>query len=463
MMSGAAALASGCKHLHKGSQPMSEQLKIFISHASEYAELAMSLKRSLEALEDHEKLDIRVSVTMPGGSEWREWIESNVRSANLFLLLYPDEHMDLNWCNYELGRFFDGEGHIVCLKNVDIEKPPPVFEPFQAYDGDEEGIFKFIQELFDSETFTPGRRLNHAIGIIGTADYERAADVSRQLAAVFATARVREKFYDRRIVISLHYNNRIFDPDQTIVEGNPEGMAVLGLEKGAKVSWTEMRTSLNPAFKWPDQLQPALTGIAHGLLPPSLSPFGVANKIYVPVIARSETVDTVLRRLVVIFVAIAKENIHALVEWVTPQAMPEKFASLVRLVRMMLRARWDFLEPKLMEAKFTAASNEQCSSIVKTILSGYEQMSRDARQEGFIGPSQFMSVFDRPVRAKIEAVGKEYMAAIQALKNADNKGCEEVAAAIERLLRNNASWLQLAAEQFANDVGDLDIGIIESK
>ena len=84
---------------------MSEPLNIFVSHASEYAELAMTLKRSLEALAGDERLDIRVSVTMPGGSDWRDWIENNVRSADLFLLLYPDERMDLNWCNYELGFF----------------------------------------------------------------------------------------------------------------------------------------------------------------------------------------------------------------------------------------------------------------------------------------------------------------------------------------------------------------------
>jgi len=440
---------------------MSEPVKIFVSHASEYAELAMTLKRSLEALEGDEKLDIRVSVTMPGGSDWRDWIENNVRSADLFLLLYPDERMDLNWCNYELGRFFDGERHIVCLKNVDIEKPPPVFEPFQAYNGDEDGIFKFLKELFDSETFTPGKKLNPEIGVIGKAAYDRAKDVARQLAAEFAKARVREKFYDRRIVISFHYADKVFDPNLTVVEGNPEGMAVLGLEKDAKISWTEMRATLEPKFQWPSQLETSLTQIARGHLPPSLPPFRIANNIYVPVIARSETVDKVLRRLAVIFIAIAKENIYALVQWVTPAAMPENFAALVRLIRMMLRARWDFLEPNLMQAKFTATSDEQCAAIVASILSSYEQMELDARQQGFLGPAQFMSVFDRSLRPKVEEVGSEYVAAMQALKDADDPTCKQVVAAITRLLINNADWLHVAAEQFVNDVGDLDIKLSE--
>jgi hypothetical protein len=436
---------------------MSEPLHIFVSHASEYAELAMTLKRSLEALEGDEKLDIRVSVTMPGGSDWRDWIENNVRSADLFLLLYPDERMDLNWCNYELGRFFDGGRHIVCLKNVDIEKPPPVFEPFQAYDGDEDGIFKFLQELFDSETFTPGKKLNPEIGVIGKADYDRAKDVARQLAAEFAKARVREKFYDRRIVISLHHTGKVFDADRTVVEGNPEGMAVLGLEKDTKISWAEMRTTLDPKFQWPSQLETSLTQIARGQLPPSLPPFRIANNIYVPVIARSETVDKVLRRLAVIFIAIAKDNIHALVEWVTPAAMPENFAALVRLIRMILRARWDFLEPGLMQAKYSATSDEQCAAIVASILSGYEQIALDARQQGFKGPAQFMGVFDRNLRPTVEEMGGEYIAAMEVLRDAGDQTCKQVVAAITRLLSNNAGWLQLAAEQFANDVGDLDI------
>ena len=58
--------------------------------------------------------------------------------------------MDIGWCNYELGRFYDGKRKIVCIKNTDIPQPPPAFQPYQAYDADEAGILEFIDELFVS-------------------------------------------------------------------------------------------------------------------------------------------------------------------------------------------------------------------------------------------------------------------------------------------------------------------------
>src|ERR1700752_3411309 len=99
-------------------------LNIFVSHSSKYADLAQGLKRSLKALELNARLNIQISEEMAGATNWREWIENNVRSADVFLLIYPHVNMQMEWCNYELGRFYDEKRPVVCLKNIDIEKPP---------------------------------------------------------------------------------------------------------------------------------------------------------------------------------------------------------------------------------------------------------------------------------------------------------------------------------------------------
>jgi hypothetical protein len=70
--------------------------KIFVSHGTRYSEIAMSLKRSLQALgSTPQQLDIKISEEMAGATEWRQWIEDNVRSADVFLLLYPHASMDM--------------------------------------------------------------------------------------------------------------------------------------------------------------------------------------------------------------------------------------------------------------------------------------------------------------------------------------------------------------------------------
>src|SRR5207253_349651 len=115
---------------------------------------------------------------------------------------------------YELGRFYDRERHVVCIKNTDIPVPPPAFEPYQAYSADESGILKFIHELFVAGIFTEGRAVNAAVGQVTDALYRRAAEIANALAKQFADARVRQQLYESHLVVSIGYdaaNN--FDPD----------------------------------------------------------------------------------------------------------------------------------------------------------------------------------------------------------------------------------------------------------
>ena len=63
-----------------------DPVKLFPSHNSKYIDLAASLKNSLHALEikPSTQLDVRISEEMEGATNWRQWIEDNVRSADSF-------------------------------------------------------------------------------------------------------------------------------------------------------------------------------------------------------------------------------------------------------------------------------------------------------------------------------------------------------------------------------------------
>jgi hypothetical protein len=101
-----------------------DQLSIFVSHGSEYADIANSFKRSL--LQLNGQLNVMLSEDMHSGQNWREWIDDNVSAADVFVLLYPSLRMKMGWCSYEFGRFYQRNGKVVCIRNVDIPTPPGV-------------------------------------------------------------------------------------------------------------------------------------------------------------------------------------------------------------------------------------------------------------------------------------------------------------------------------------------------
>jgi hypothetical protein len=436
-----------------------DPVKIFLSHNSKYIDLAASLKNSLHALEikPSTQLDIKISEAMDGGANWRQWIEDTVRGADIFLLLYPHASMDMSWCNYELGRFYDGKRPIVCIKNTDIPNPPPPFQPYQAYDADEAGIWKFINELFVKGTFTDNRPLNPKVGLAGEEIYGTAQGITRQLAKKFAEARLREQFYEWMIVLSVSYDAASqFDPKASTVHGNADGMKLLGFGEAESVPWSAVRSSIGDPEDWPSVLEKAIPSITGGALPPTLPPFLVSEMLYMPAIARAQSVDDVLKELVLIFVAADTDPLRRMLDWSLPAAMPDSFAMLVRLVRMMFRARWDILEPRYQEVKFRSPTPERCSELARSVIADYGRMQQDAQTQGISGLDKFYGVFSRDLRPEVEACGDEWAQLMDALRAAPTESSSALATRLKTLRDNNAKWLQLAAKQFVLAANDLN-------
>ena len=167
--------------------------------------MAKSLKRSLLNVRSNTPLSVKLSEDMPAGREWRRWIDDNVRTADVFVLLYPHTSMDMGWCNYELGRFYQRDDNVVCIRNTNIPKPPPVFEPYQSIEGDLAGLTKFMQDLFVTGALTKGDVLNADVAKVSSEAGALVTEIARELADKFAAARVDEQFYERRLVMSVKY------------------------------------------------------------------------------------------------------------------------------------------------------------------------------------------------------------------------------------------------------------------
>jgi len=430
-------------------------LKIFLSHSSKYKELALSLKLSLQAMECEQHLDISLSEDMAGAKDWRLWIEENVRSSDVFLLLYPHAAMEMGWCNYELGRFYDGKRPIVCIKNSDIPVPPPAFQSYQAYDATVEGLKKFLSELFVEGVFTNGKALNADINNPATDYYARARDVCKVLAARFTEARVKEHLYDRRIVVALHYDDGgLLNRDKTTIEGNPEGLDLLGLRQASVTPWSTVQKSLGPRGGWLTELEAALPAVTTGALPPGLAPYRSHSGLYLPIVVKAESADGIPRHLVVIFVSAGIDRLQPMLGWHFPRAMPKGLKYLVQLVRAMLRSRWEILEPRYQEVRFKSPDGERCALIVQAVLRDYDQMEQEFESEDQVGIGQFYDTFDKDLRPEVQACSDEWLALKQRLSGTPLPP-GELSEVLTGLLNNNTRWLMVASRQMSSAVADL--------
>ncbi|MES2714840.1 MAG: toll/interleukin-1 receptor domain-containing protein [Pseudomonadota bacterium] len=433
-------------------------VKIFVSHSSKYRDIATSLKLSLLALESESHLDIRISEEMAGATDWRQWIEDNVRSADIFLLLYPHAAMEMGWCNYELGRFYvqDSRRPVVCIKNTDIAKPPPAFQPYQAYDADPAGLGKFIKELFVTGDLTGGRKLNADVDRPTSDFYLRGRDVASLLAKQFAEARVREHFYERRLVINVVHRDRDrIDAEASTIHGNAEGLNLLGLGEGVPARWAALQARLGENGAWLLELEQAIATVPTGALPPALSPFRCPGGIYIPLVVKAESADGLLRQLVLIFVPASAERLLPLLGWSFPKAMPDPVKYLLHLVRMMFRARWEILEPRYQEAKYKTPTPQRCAELAALVLADYAQMQHDSDADGQGGLDRFFAAFHKELRGEVAACGDEWMQCTGRLRDASAPSANELAELLKALLQNNARWLSLASRQFMHAVHDL--------
>jgi hypothetical protein len=433
-------------------------VKIFVSHSTKYSDIAQSLKNSLQTLEPQTPLDIQTCEAMPGATDWRQWIEENVRSADIFLLLFPNANMDLAWSAYEFGRFYEKDRKVVCIKNTDISKPPPQFDQYQAYDANEVGIRQFIDDLFVNGTLTGGKPINTNVGRFSGELYKRAHTVACELAQKFAQARVKEQRYVRRIVLSVRYDEtKQFDVEASTVQGNADGLQLLGLGNVESIPWSTVRKSIGDPVDWPSALEAALPFGTSGALPPALPPFIKSDGIYIPVIVKASSVDGVLEEVVLIFVLVTADRLQPILAWSVPKGMPDAFALLVRLIRMIFKAQWDILEPRYREVTSTyrAPTLERCAEIARTVVEDFEQISHDLQNQGIQGFDQFYAIFSHDLKAEIEACDDEFKRCMAALQKPPLQNPDDLSIRIKNLLDNNSKWLELGARQFSHRIGEL--------
>jgi hypothetical protein len=190
-----------------------------------------------------------------------------------------------------------------------------------------------------------------------------------------------------------------------------------------------------------------------GQLPPPLSPFRSLSGIFIPVIVRAEIVDRQLRQVFVIFVPADSRQLGGLIEGSSlPKDMPKRFMALVKLLRLIFRARWDILEPRWSEVRFKQPPPDKCREIVRQVLSEYEDLNGELARLGLAGPDAFHELFDHELWEEIASGSKEWLDIVNGMRTQQPDNFADLDKALSGLRSNNATWMNIGARQFTSSV-----------
>jgi hypothetical protein len=128
--------------------------RIFISHKiGGHGRAAEDIKHELENYAMG-LLEVFVSPALEPGVRWRPEVLEKIETADLFILLYLVEGMDMDWCLYEAG-YFEREARrtgkrLICMVNPGRDLPGPL-EERQRLEADSEGVKKLLRAIYDDK------------------------------------------------------------------------------------------------------------------------------------------------------------------------------------------------------------------------------------------------------------------------------------------------------------------------
>ena len=277
---------------------MSEAYGVFISHRSEDREIAMVLQGALELFSkfklDHSK-NIYVCEAIPGGTDWRNWIEEKIAKSTILVFLHTEENADWRWCLYEIGLFRGSRSHgqsrkvhMITLKNPHIEKPLPPIDQFQAYDADGAGITEFFKDLCLKGTFTDGEIFNDEFLPM----IQKFTDSFTKMVNAFLRPKPETDYVARRIWFDLGKRSGeqglSVSIDDALLDGDDAILQILHATRGTRYQNLYKKFRKRGQSSWLDDIKNAWNEIAEEKDPPiSLTPLVTLDGMhYRPVIAQ---------------------------------------------------------------------------------------------------------------------------------------------------------------------------------
>lgn len=269
---------------------------VFISHRKDDHKIAESLSSALGILGKY-RLKVHCCEKIPGGEDWRDWIEEKIAKSNILVFLYTSEQADWRWCLYEIGLFrkpqTKQDGTLICIKNTDVNDLPSPIQQFQAYNSDKKGIRSFFEDLFFKGEFTKGVRLNDDLF---TEYNQQLNNASEEIDKLYKPSRTEEIFYARRVFMDLIRSDddrTEIEIDDAFINGDPVTMEILGVYENRvqfKTLYEKYKKQNNA--KWLEQLRTYISELRYGDRPSGdMAPFTTRDgRKFIPVLSRVERI-----------------------------------------------------------------------------------------------------------------------------------------------------------------------------
>jgi hypothetical protein len=380
----------------------------------------------------------------------------------MLLFLHTTEHDDNRWLLYEAGLFRgsrDEDIHLVCLKNPNLDYPPPQLARLQAYEASPDGIKEFFMDLLYRGTFTDGWKVNPHLRDRDEQDF---TDAVTSIVQFFVEQQISIDYFRNRLDIGPIGQIRPEDGelvlDEVDVDANDVTKQLLGLSDGP-LQWRDISDQcMGNGGAWLDELRETLNLIRDKrAFDQVLTPFNTLNgRTCFPVISRVERLQNIPTRVTVIFVERGPSEPGSELSTGLTRA-PQRYLSILTLLNMARRFRWNILNPYIAKLSGFNANELNIEEICAELWSSLKRLEADAAADGFTDPAFVADAFPSSYRSTIQGYFIEYGAAREKLSQATGSlNREGILEALRLMLPLNKRFLLGGITMYHSLIAELD-------
>jgi len=196
-----------------------QDVRIFLSHNHDHADVADSIKKVLEQLGPKD-ITVFTSRSIDSGEQWFSRIKDEIAKADLLIFLYADPSLMLRWCFLEIGLFInpnDIDDKRVLYFYPESENPPDQLKDIQGIRTTKDAIKSFLVKVFKEDAY-----VGRTEPINPKVDEDELAD---QLLDILRPPAKKPHYPNRSVILELNTpedvvylkeNNCL--PDQTLIK-----------------------------------------------------------------------------------------------------------------------------------------------------------------------------------------------------------------------------------------------------
>jgi hypothetical protein len=385
------------------------------------------------------------------GKPWRNKIREEIHRANWFILLLPDPSEDWDWCLYETGMFegdLTSADRLICLHHPDT-KIPDAIKDYQAVSATVPEISAFLRMIFVDKDPIPGMEpINRSIDN----DIDKIA--KEIVDAIRPPKAVRERYlFGPWIKLEVPGATGLqseSDLDSaTILEANTKALELFDWEARRPTTWGELKSGvedLKVDSRWLKELFHVIRKISSGRGFRAIQAvFHAHGAMYRPLVFAIDKNGN----------ASAAEVFHiTFVEEVgafDSTAMPQGLSTLVTLLSMAFRFRWEVLE-QFTKRGLTESDVERVSNVLA-------RLEQDSASRGIVDQFAVVSLFPPEQAQRINEMFVKWGQLRDPIDRQGkldvairNKDPGQVSALLKEMTSINQEFLKIAANRFSEVV-----------